>query len=147
MTDKVDGEIVEAIDFMVERVRMFMENFHLLLCVLSLHLFDLACKSFAIQVSFLFAVGKFDTTGIGFSINDELRQLLRPTAESMPLAHYDYRRFRRVCVVEFSERGSVQMLSECEIGPFEKRRQFPVFKSGGRSKFAFTGTRGWSLSV
>ena len=33
VTDKVDGEIVEAIDFMVERVRMFMEIFYLLLCV------------------------------------------------------------------------------------------------------------------
>ncbi|KOX70959.1 Maspardin [Melipona quadrifasciata] len=49
VTDKVDGEIVEAIDFMVERVRMFMEIFYSLLRMLlvCLYLFHLAYKSFA----------------------------------------------------------------------------------------------------
>lgn len=100
-----------------------------------------------IQKLFVFTVGELDATGIGISIDHELRQLLRTAAKDMPFAHHDYRRFRRVRVIEFGERGSVQVLPKCQVGPLKERWKFSIFKSSGRSKFTFAGMHNLSLST
>lgn len=84
VTDKMDGEIVEAIDFMVERVCISVNVFSLSFIIL---------KNHYMNIMHLFAVGKFDATGVSVSINDELCQLLRTTAKSVSLTYHHYRCF------------------------------------------------------